>query len=75
MSARSRYLVVVASTGLLLVLFGAPSWLALVSGLVVALVSGQRPPAALKRLTTYSLQLGVVALGADREHASVARST
>ncbi len=47
-----------------LVLAGAPSWLALASGLLLALVSQQAPPAALKTWTTRVLQLGVVALGA-----------
>lgn len=64
MTARSAYLAVVVSAGVALVALGAPSWLALVAGLSIALLSGQRPPAQLKRLTTIALQLGVVALGA-----------
>ncbi len=50
--------------GALLVALAAPSWLALASGIALALVSGQRPPAFVKRLTALALQLGVVALGA-----------
>jgi uncharacterized integral membrane protein (TIGR00698 family) len=64
MTARRAYLVIVAAVGVALVAFGAPSWLALVAGLALALVSGHRPPAAFRRLTTWALQLGVVALGA-----------
>ncbi|CAN5515952.1 putative sulfate exporter family transporter [soil metagenome] len=64
MTARSAYLAVVTFAGVALVVFGAPSWLALVAGLAIALLSAQRPPAQLKRLTTLALQLGVVALGA-----------
>lgn len=64
MTARSGYLAVVATAGALLVLSGAPSWLALAAGLAIALFSDEHPPISLKRLTTYALQLGVVALGA-----------
>lgn len=58
------YLVLVAVCAVGLVGAGAPSWAALVAGLVVALGSGQPAPKHNKRLTTYALQLGVVALGA-----------
>jgi uncharacterized integral membrane protein (TIGR00698 family) len=58
------YTLVVALAAAALVGFGAPSWLALASGLAIALASGRTPPPAVKRLTTWSLQLGVVALGA-----------
>ena len=64
MTSRSQYLAVVSTTGVALVLFGAPSWLALAAGLAIALVSGELPPIGLTRLTTVALQLGVVALGA-----------
>jgi uncharacterized integral membrane protein (TIGR00698 family) len=47
-----------------LVVLDAPSWAALASGLALALVTGATPPAQAKRLTTLTLQLGVVALGA-----------
>ena len=71
MSSRAPYLAIVALAGAALVVFGAPSWLALVAGLVLALVSGHRPPDAVRRLTTYALQLGVVALGAGMDLARV----
>ena len=73
MTARSGYLAVVATTGTLLVLFGAPSWLALAAGLAIALFSGEHPPISFKRLTTYALQLGVVALGAGMNMARSGR--
>ena len=50
--------------GIALIVFGAPSWLALGAGLVVAVVAGKPPPAAVRKLTNRTLQLGVVALGA-----------
>lgn len=58
------YAAVTISTGALLVAAGAPSWFALGSGLAIALIGGRTAPAVVKRLTTWSLQLGVVALGA-----------
>ena len=61
---RSAYLAVVACTGIALVAFGAPSWLALAAGLALALGSGQPVPPQAKLLTAVALQLGVVALGA-----------
>lgn len=64
MTARAAYLVVVTSAGLVLVVVGAPSWLALVAGLAIALLWGQALPRSFRLLTTYALQLGVVALGA-----------
>ena len=64
MTTRIAYLIVVAVAAVLLIVLGATSWMALGAGLAIALVSGQRSPAAVKKLTTYSLQLGVVALGA-----------
>ena len=50
--------------GAALIGFDAPSWAALAGGLVIALVAGRTPPPIVKKLTTYSLQLGVVCLGA-----------
>ncbi|MGE5181536.1 MAG: YeiH family protein, partial [Acidobacteriota bacterium] len=47
-----------------LVGFGAPSWAALGAGLAIALGAGKTPPPIVKRLTTWTLQAGVVALGA-----------
>ncbi len=48
-----------------LVAFDAPSWLALAVGIVIALAWRHDPPSKqLKKLTTYTLQLGVIALGA-----------
>jgi uncharacterized integral membrane protein (TIGR00698 family) len=55
---------VVAVVAAALVGFGAPSWLALLAGLAIALGSGTPPPKQTKKLTTLSLQLGVVFLGA-----------
>ena len=68
-SRRSRYDgpvygAVSVAVGLLLVMAGAPSWFALGSGLAIALTAGRTPAPVVKRLTTWSLQLGVVALGA-----------
>jgi uncharacterized integral membrane protein (TIGR00698 family) len=62
--SRRAYLVVAVVTAAALVGLDAPSWAALASGLAIALVSGASPPAQTKRLTTLTLQLGVVALGA-----------
>ena len=64
MNGRALYTAVIAVAGALLVGLGAPSWLALGSGIAIALVSGQRPHAFARRLTALALQLGVVALGA-----------
>jgi len=64
MNGKRVYVAIVAAVAAALVAFGATSWMALGAGLVIALVSGQRPPTTVKKLTTYSLQLGVVALGA-----------
>ncbi len=58
------YALVAIGAGAALIAFGAPSWLALGSGLAIALAAGRTPPASVKPLTTWSLQLGVVALGA-----------
>ena len=57
-----------------LVIFGAPSWAALASGLVIALASGRTAPPIVKRLTTYALQLGVIALGAGMDLGVVAHA-
>lgn len=55
----------VAAIGAALVGFGAPSWAALLCGIVFALAWRRDPPGkALKKLTTIALQLGVIALGA-----------
>ena len=70
-SVRGWYLAVAAVAGAALVIGGAPSWLALGSGIAIALASGQRPPARVKRLTTFALQLGIVALGAGMNLAVV----
>ena len=64
MTVRGLYTAAVIVAGALLVALGAPSWLALASGLAIALLSGQRPHARIRRLTALALQLGVVALGA-----------
>lgn len=53
-NGRGWYGAIAIVAGVLLVTLGAPSWAALVSGIVLALASGQRPHAAVKRLTTRS---------------------
>ncbi len=58
------YRIVAAVAAIVVVGLGVPSWVALAAGVAIALGSGFAPPPALKRVTTYSLQLGVVALGA-----------
>src|SRR5215831_18471784 len=58
------YLAIALAAGGALVGIGAPSWVALGAGLVIALATGRQPPPIVKKLTTYSLQLGVVCLGA-----------
>ncbi len=58
------YWALVAIAGLAIVALGAPSWVALTAGLGLALASNVSPPAQVKAVTTYALQLGVVALGA-----------
>jgi uncharacterized integral membrane protein (TIGR00698 family) len=63
-AARAWYGAVAFAAGALLVVLGAPSWLALGAGIALALVSNRTPHARAKRLTALSLQLGVVALGA-----------
>jgi len=61
---RWAYRSVAAAAATVVVGLGVPSWVALAAGIAIALGSGIAPPPALKRVTTYSLQLGVVALGA-----------
>lgn len=61
---RSLYWLLVILTGAAIVIGHAPSWLALGAGLALALISGVAAPASVKSLTTRSLQLGVIALGA-----------
>ncbi|HEY1559043.1 MAG TPA: putative sulfate exporter family transporter [Kofleriaceae bacterium] len=65
---------VAIAAGAALVAFGAPSWLALMCGLAVALASGRVAPPIVKRLTTWTLQLGVVALGAGMDLGIVAHT-
>lgn len=55
---------VIALSAIAVVVFGPPSWAALGAGLAIALVTGRSLPKTFKPLTTYALQLGVVALGA-----------
>ena len=64
MTRAALFWTAVAIVGLALVVLGAPSWLALGAGLPIAPPSGKNPPAAVKALTTRTLQVGVVALGA-----------
>jgi len=71
---RTVYAVVAVAAGAALVVLGAPSWLALGVGLAIALATGQAAPPIVKRLTTWTLQLGVIALGAGMDLAIVAHS-
>ena len=71
MSRRASSWIVIAIVGLTIVVLGVPSWVALGAGLVIALGSGVALPAAMKPVTTYTLQLGVVALGAGMNLVSV----
>ena len=64
MNRNTAFWAAVAVVGIALVVSGAPSWLALGAGLVIAVVAGKPPPAAIGNLTSRTLQLGVVALGA-----------
>lgn len=61
----------VAGAGLTLLAFNAPSWLALVAGGVFATLLPEARPVHLKQLTNWTLQLGVVALGAGMNLAEV----
>jgi uncharacterized integral membrane protein (TIGR00698 family) len=63
----SLYLAIALAAGAALVGIGVPSWVALGAGLVIALATGRQPPPIVKKLTTYSLQLGVVCLGAGMD--------
>jgi len=63
-SRRSTSWILIAIVGLTIVVLGVPSWVALGAGLVIALGSGAALPGAMKPVTSYTLQLGVVALGA-----------
>lgn len=70
---RAWYGAISIAAGAVLVIAGAPSWMALLGGIALALISGQRPHARVKRWTAWSLQLGVVALGAGMNLAVVWR--
>jgi len=56
-----------------LVVFDAPSWLALGSGLAIAVTTRMERPKQAKLLTTLTLQLGVMALGAGMNLDTVLR--
>jgi uncharacterized integral membrane protein (TIGR00698 family) len=60
---KAYWAIVVVAAGAL-VAFDAPSWLALLAGLVMALAWRRDPPKTLKRYVNLTLQLGIVALGA-----------
>jgi uncharacterized integral membrane protein (TIGR00698 family) len=61
----TAYWAIVVAGAAALVALDAPSWAALLAGLVIALAWRKDPPAkTLKKYTNLSLQLGVVALGA-----------
>jgi uncharacterized integral membrane protein (TIGR00698 family) len=61
---RCWYLAIAAVAAIVLLAAEAPAWCALLAGIAIALVSGQAPLPQVSRLTTLSLQLGIVALGA-----------
>ncbi|HEX4449879.1 MAG TPA: putative sulfate exporter family transporter [Kofleriaceae bacterium] len=61
---KKLYLVLTIGGAIALVVLDAPSWLALASGLAIALATRVDRPKRAKPLTTFALQAGVVALGA-----------
>jgi len=67
------YTIACLAITVLLVVFDAPSWLALGAGLAVALATRMERPKQAKLLTTLSLQLGVMALGAGMNLETVLR--
>jgi uncharacterized integral membrane protein (TIGR00698 family) len=67
------YTIGCVAIAVLLVVFDAPSWLALGAGLAVALATRMERPKQAKLLTTLSLQLGVMALGAGMNLETVLR--
>src|SRR5438105_3810897 len=71
---RALYGAAVVAAGAALVGLGAPSWAALAAGLAIALASGRAPPPIVRWLTQYSLQLGVIALGAGMDLEIVANA-
>jgi len=58
------YWAIVIAGAAALVALDAPSWAALAAGFAIALAARRDPPEQLKRFTSLSLQLGVIALGA-----------
>jgi uncharacterized integral membrane protein (TIGR00698 family) len=67
------YWIIAVVTAIALVVFDAPSWLALGAGLAIALATRMDRPKQAKLLTTLALQLGVVALGAGMNLDTVLR--
>ncbi len=61
---KTLYLALTIGGAIALVALDAPSWLALASGLAIALATRVDRPKRAKPLTTFALQAGVVALGA-----------
>ena len=64
MNRTTLYWIAICVAAVALVAFNAPSWLALLSGLAIALASRVDRPKQAKLVTTLALQLGVMALGA-----------
>ncbi len=64
MTGRTLYWIFVGAVACALIGFGAPSWAALGAGLFLALAVPVENAKSLKRWTTWSLQLGIIALGA-----------
>jgi uncharacterized integral membrane protein (TIGR00698 family) len=73
MNRNAWFWTAVAVIGVALVVAGAPSWIALGAGLVLAITSGKTTPTVIRKLTGRTLQLGVVALGAGMNLAVVWR--
>ena len=61
---RAPYALVTLAAAVALVTLGAPSWLALLTGVAIAVAFGRPAPPALKTWTSRVLQWGVVGLGA-----------
>jgi len=70
---RNLYIAACFAIAIALVAFDAPSWVALGAGLAVALGTRMDRPKQAKLLTTLSLQLGVMALGAGMNLDTVLR--
>lgn len=73
MTRKHLYVAGCTAIAVALVVLDAPSWVALGAGLAVALATRMERPKQAKLLTTLSLQLGVMALGAGMNLETVLR--